>query len=215
MSKENQKAKILAVDDEPRNLRLIEAMLLPLGYDLILEQNSEKVLSRVNELSPDVILMDIRMPYSGLMATKDILEQLPDTKILMLTVSEEETDLIDSIKCGARGYVLKGIDSGDLMLAIRTIAEGGVIFTSALASQLLDDVKSNLEKPKEEYGLTKREMEVLELISRGLSNKEIASELNIGESTVKAHLHNILTKLHLKNRSQAAVFNSKRNLNGN
>ena len=177
--------------------------------------DGREAVDKAVRLQPDVVLMDIRMPYSGLRATQDILKELPETKILMLTVSEEETDLIDSIKSGARGYVLKGIDSGDLMLAIRTIADGGVIFTSALASQLLDDMKSNLEKPREEYGLTRRESEVLELISQGLSNKEIASELSIGESTVKAHLHNILTKLHLKNRSQAAVFNSRRNLNGN
>jgi DNA-binding NarL/FixJ family response regulator len=205
--------KLMIVDDnEIMREGLKVAISRTRQYDLVGEAtDGREAVDKAVRLQPDVILMDIRMPYSGLRATKDILQQLPDTKILMLTVSEEETDLIDSIKSGARGYVLKGIDSGDLMLAIRTIADGGVIFTSALASQLLDDVKSNLEKPKEEYGLTRREMEVLELISEGLSNKEIASELSIGESTVKAHLHNILTKLHLKNRSQAAVFNSKRN----
>jgi DNA-binding NarL/FixJ family response regulator len=184
-------------------------------YDLVGEAtDGREAVDKAVRYHPDVILMDIRMPYSGLRATKDILRELPDTKILMLTVSEEETDLIDSIKSGARGYVLKGIDSGDLLLAIKTIADGGVIFTSSLAHQLLDEVKSNLEKPREQYGLTRRELEVLEQISAGLSNKEIALKLSIGESTVKAHLHNILTKLHLKNRSQAAVFSSKRNLNG-
>ncbi|MBN2077032.1 MAG: response regulator transcription factor [Dehalococcoidales bacterium] len=205
--------KLMIVDDnEIMREGLKVAITRTKQYDLVGEAtDGREAVDKAVRLQPDVILMDIRMPYSGLRATKDILEQLPDTKILMLTVSEEETDLIDSIKCGARGYVLKGIDSGDLMLAIRTIADGGVIFTSALAHQLLDDIKSNLEKPREEYGLTRRETEVLELISEGLSNKEIALKLNIGESTVKAHLHNILTKLHLKNRSQAAVFNSKRN----
>jgi len=182
-------------------------------YDLVGEaSDGRQAVEKAARFRPEIILMDIRMPYSGLQATKDILQQLPDTKILMLTVSEEETDLIDSIKSGARGYILKGIDSGDLLLAIKTIADGGVIFTSSLAHQLLDEMKSNLEKPREQYGLTRREMEVLEQISVGLSNKEIALKLSIGESTVKAHLHNILTKLHLKNRSQAAVFSSKRNL---
>jgi DNA-binding NarL/FixJ family response regulator len=182
-------------------------------YDLVGEaSDGRQAVEKAARFRPEIILMDIRMPYSGLQATKDILQQLPDTKILMLTVSEEETDLIDSIKSGARGYLLKGIDSGDLLLAIKTIADGGVIFTSSLAHQLLDEMKSNLEKPREQYGLTRREMEVLEQISAGLSNKEIALKLSIGESTVKAHLHNILTKLHLKNRSQAAVFSSKRNL---
>jgi DNA-binding NarL/FixJ family response regulator len=182
-------------------------------YDLVGEaSDGRQAVEKAARFRPEIILMDIRMPYSGLQATKDILQQLPDTKILMLTVSEEETDLIDSIKSGARGYILKGIDSGDLLLAIKTIADGGVIFTSSLAHQLLDEMKSNLEKPREQYGLTRREMEVLEQISAGLSNKEIALKLSIGESTVKAHLHNILTKLHLKNRSQAAVFSSKRNL---
>jgi DNA-binding NarL/FixJ family response regulator len=182
-------------------------------YDLVGEaSDGRQAVEKAARFRPEIILMDIRMPYSGLQATKDILQQLPDTKILMLTVSEEETDLIDSIKSGARGYILKGIDSGDLLLAIKTIADGGVIFTSSLAHQLLDEMKSNFEKPREQYGLTRREMEVLEQISAGLSNKEIALKLSIGESTVKAHLHNILTKLHLKNRSQAAVYSSKRNL---
>jgi DNA-binding NarL/FixJ family response regulator len=163
------------------------------------------------ELKPDVVLMDIQMPYSGLQATMDITQALPDTKILIITVSETESDLVEAVKSGARGYLLKGMDARELVAAVRTVASGGAIFTPSIAAKLLDDFKADLNKNStDEVNLTSREMDVLALVANGSSNKEIAKKLSVSEPTVKAHLRNILSKLHMKNRSQAAVYASQR-----
>jgi len=161
-------------------------------------------------LHPDVIIMDIRMPYSGLQATMDIMQALPETKILILTISETEADLIESVKAGARGYLLKGMDADALVSAVRTVAVGGAIFTPSIAAKLLDDFKANLNKNDNDISLTSRETDVLALVANGASNKEIAAQLKVSEPTIKAHLRNILGKLHMKNRSQAAVYASQR-----
>jgi DNA-binding NarL/FixJ family response regulator len=162
------------------------------------------------ELKPDVVLMDIRMPYSGLQATMDITQALPDTKILIITVSDTEADLVEAVKAGARGYLLKGMDAKELVTAVRTVAGGGAIFTPSIAAKLLDDFKADLNKNADDVNLTEREMDVLMLVAKGASNKEIAKKLDVSEPTVKAHLRNILSKLHMKNRSQAAVYASQR-----
>jgi DNA-binding NarL/FixJ family response regulator len=161
------------------------------------------------KLHPDVITMDMWMPYSGLHATIDIMQVLPETKILILTASETGVDLVESIKAGARGYVIKDMNAGDLVNAVRTVAAGGAFFTPSIAAKLLDDFKLNLLKNTDGVSLTAREDEVLALVANGASNKEIALTLNISEPTVKAHLRNVLSKLHLKNRSQAAVYASQ------
>ena len=177
--------------------------------------DGREAVSKAVKLQPDVILMDVRMPYSGLKATVDIAQSLPDTKILILTVSETEEDLVESIKAGARGYMLKGMDSKDLVAAVRTVAAGGAIFTPSIAVKLLNDFKTDFTHANNERTLTERESDVLTLVAKGSSNKEIGEQLNVSESTVKAHLRNILTKLHLKNRSQAAVYASQRKWLGN
>jgi two-component system NarL family response regulator len=173
--------------------------------------DGSEAVKKAMKLHPDVIVMDIRMPYSGLQATMDITQALPDTKILMLTVSETEADLVESVKAGARGYMLKGMGAEELVAAVRTVASGGAIFTPSIAAKFLDEFKADLNKDKDDASLTSREMEVLVLVANGASNKEIAKKLDVSEPTIKAHLRNILSKLHMKNRSQAAVYASQRN----
>jgi two-component system NarL family response regulator len=173
--------------------------------------DGSEAVKKAMKLHPDVIVMDIRMPYSGLQATMDITQALPDTKILMLTVSETEADLVESVKAGARGYMLKGMGAEELVAAVRTVASGGAIFTPSIAAKFLDEFKADLNKDKDDASLTDREMEVLVLVAKGASNKEIAKKLDVSEPTIKAHLRNILSKLHMKNRSQAAVYASQRN----
>lgn len=172
--------------------------------------DGSEAVKKAMKLKPDVILMDVRMPYSGLQATMDITQALPDTKILILTISDTEGDLVESVKAGARGYLLKGMDSEELISAVRTVAAGGAIFTPSIAVKLLNDFKADLNKNADEVSLTSRETDILALVANGASNKEIATQLNISEPTVKAHLRNILSKLHMKNRSQAAVYASQR-----
>ncbi len=172
--------------------------------------DGSEAVKKATNLCPDVIIMDVRMPYSGLQATMDITQALPETKILILTVSETEDDLVESVKAGARGYLLKGMDAEELVVAVRTVAAGGAIFTPSIAAKLLDDFKADLNKNADDVNLTSREAEVLALVANDASNKEIAAQLDISEPTVKAHLRNILSKLHMKNRSQAAVYASQR-----
>jgi two-component system nitrate/nitrite response regulator NarL len=174
--------------------------------------DGRQAVHKAAELRPDVILMDINMPYGGLAATVDIMQRFPETKILMLTVSDKEDDLINAVKAGARGYLLKGMMGDQLVAALKSVAEGGAIFTPAMAAKLVEDFRTMDHKSTAETKLTEREMEVLSLVARGASNKEIATQLDVSEPTVKAHLRNIIGKLHLKNRSQAAVYASQHRL---
>lgn len=204
--------KIMIVDDHA---------ILREGLKVVLSRESDfriigeaadgsEAVKKAMKLHPDVIVMDIRMPYSGLQATMDITQALPETKILMLTVSETEADLVESVKAGARGYMLKGMGAEELVAAVRTVAAGGAIFTPSIAAKFLDEFKADLNKDTDNASLTSREMEVLALVANGASNKEIAQKLDVSEPTIKAHLRNILSKLHMKNRSQAAVYASQR-----
>jgi DNA-binding NarL/FixJ family response regulator len=202
---------IMIVDDHAIMREGLKAVLTRQSDFKIVGEASDgkEAVRAAMKLHPDVIIMDVRMPYSGLQATMDISHALPETKILILTVSETEADLVESVKAGARGYLLKGMDAEELMSAVRTVADGGAIFTPSIAAKLLDDFKTNLNKEKEDTNLTSREADVLALVADGVSNKEIALKLNISEATVKAHLRNVLSKLHVKNRSQAAVYASE------
>jgi DNA-binding NarL/FixJ family response regulator len=203
---------ILIVDDHPVMREGLKAVLAGQPDFTIVGEASDgnEAVKKAIKLHPDVITMDIMMPYSGLRATMDIMKELPETQILVLTVSETEADLIESIKAGARGYLLKGMDADELVAAVRTVAGGGAIFTPSIASKLLDDFKADLNKNGNDVNLTSRETDVLALVAKGASNKEIATNLKISEPTVKAHLRNVLSKLHMKNRSQAAVYASQR-----
>jgi len=203
---------IMIVDDHSIMREGLKAVLTKQSdFKIVGEASDGKEAVKVAmKLHPDVIIMDIRMPYSGLQATMDISQALPETKILILTVSDTEADLVESVKAGARGYLLKGMDAEELVTAVRTVASGGAIFTPSIAAKLLDDFKADLNKSADDVNLTNREADVLALVADGASNKEIAAKLNISEPTVKAHLRNVLSKLHMKNRSQAAVYASQR-----
>jgi DNA-binding NarL/FixJ family response regulator len=174
-------------------------------------QDGQEALDKATELMPDVILMDIYMPGGdGLEATRRIKEALPYTKIIILTVSEEDSSLFEAIKSGAHGYLLKKIEAEELFKMIRGVSQGEAPISRATASKILSEFakqggeESSAKGPGET--LTRREREVLELLTKGATNKEIANTLCISENTVKNHLRNILEKLHLENRVQAVVF---------
>jgi DNA-binding NarL/FixJ family response regulator len=168
---------------------------------------------------PDIILMDIQMPNcGGLDATRALAPQLPDTKIVILTVSDRDEDLFDAIKAGAKGYILKMSASANEMLdSLEAVAAGQAIFTPVMATKLVAEFsaiareRERLRLPMpasaaEIASLTDREREVLEWVAAGQTNKQIAAALNIAENTVRAHLRNILDKLHVNNRVQAAAY---------
>ena len=163
--------------------------------------------------APDVMVMDVRMPQlSGIEAAIKIKESLPHTKILMLTISDEEDDLYEAIKAGANGYLLKEISIDEIGNAVRSVHAGQSLISPSMASKLLNEFASMIKREEEEKEqvpapkLTPREMEVLEHVAKGMNNREIAKALFISENTVKNHVRNILEKLHLHSRMEAVVY---------
>ena len=183
------------------------------GVEVVGEaEDGDEAIRKATELAPDVVLMDVRMPrVSGIEATRAIAEVVPTTKILMLTVSDEEEDLYDAIKAGANGYLLKEISIEEVATAIRTVVSGQSLISPSMASKLLSEFTNLAKKADERQAapmprLTERELEVLKLVAQGMSNREIAGELFISENTVKNHVRNVLEKLHLHSRMEAVVY---------
>jgi len=170
-----------------------------------------EAIELARETIPDVILMDIAMPRcNGIEATRQIKRELPSVKIVILTVSDEENDLFDAIKSGADGYLLKDLKASELFDMLHIIVRGEVLLSGVVAGRILEEFRSHpaTDSPRGEITdpLSPRELEVLQLVVDGATNNEIASALVISEGTVKNHLKNILEKLHLRNRIQAAVY---------
>jgi two-component system NarL family response regulator len=166
--------------------------------------------------APDVVLLDVRMPRrTGVEACRAIKEAVPTTKIIMLTVSDEEADLYESVKNGAAGYLLKDSSIEEVAQAIRVVNEGQSLISPSMAVKLIDEFKQ-MSKPDRETGpalrLTDRELEVLRLVAKGLNNREVAKELFISENTVKNHVRNILEKLQLHSRMEAVMYAMKEKL---
>ena len=172
--------------------------------------DGEEAIAMARELMPDVILMDIRLPgMSGVEATRIIKNEMPTVEIVMLTASEDDAHLFDSLKAGAQGYVLKNVASQELAKLIHGVLAGEAAISGVMASKILAELNKNETKEERELSgteLTKREIEVLKLIGEGFSNRQISGKLFVTESTVKKHVRNILQKLHLQNRVQVALY---------
>ncbi len=168
-------------------------------------------------LHPDVVVMDIRLlGGSGIDACEQIVERVPDTKVIMLTSYAEDEMLFDAIAAGACGYVLKQIGNDDLIRALETVARGEALLDPALTQRVFDRVR---EAARKEHGeafanLTDQEMRVLAQVAEGKTNREIAGELYLGEGTVRNYVSSILSKLDLSNRTEAAAYAVKHDLNG-
>jgi two-component system nitrate/nitrite response regulator NarL len=168
-------------------------------------------VKRAKQLHPDIVLMDVDMPgISGREALKMMLEELPRLPVLMLTVSEASEDLLDTLQSGAKGYLLKNIDAEYFVDAIRRAARGEAVVSPEMTGKLVAGLKAPSRETAagvpEKDRLSAREREILALVARGASNKEIARETSLAESTVKIHVQNILRKLNLSSRVQAAVY---------
>jgi len=182
--------------------------------------DGREALEKARELMPDLILMDIHMPgWDGLKATRLIKGEMPYVKIVMLTISDDDKDLFEAIKQGAQGYLLKNIEPEELFEMLRGVYRGEAPISGLTAARILDEFTRLAQKEDydaiSEDSLTLREKEVLRLVAKGATNKEIASQLFIAENTVKNHLRNILAKLHLQNRVQAAAYALREGLIGN
>ena len=208
------KLRVLIVDDHA---------LFRRGLQMVLEQEPDievvgeasdgsDAVEKAKALNPDVVLMDVRMPRrSGIQAAGDIRDMLPGAKILMLTISDEEADLYESIKAGASGYLLKEISIEEVADAIRSVWAGQSRISPSMASKLLSEFAAISQRAGDRRDLaaaklTDREMQVLKLVAQGRGNKDIAEELFISENTVKNHIRNILDKLHLHSRMEAVVY---------
>lgn len=207
--------KVLIVDDHTLFRRGIAAVLSNQPDLKVVGEASDGLdaIKKTKEIAPDVVLMDLNMPRcSGLEATQALQAEMPQVNILVLTVSENESDLFTAMKFGARGYILKNAEPEELTHAIFHIARGGVIVSPLMATKLLTEFKdlravSERESVQQANAiLSPREGEVLQLVAKGATNKEIGESLFISENTVKTHLQNIMEKLHLVNRSQAAAY---------
>ena len=165
--------------------------------------NGEEAVRMAHRLQPDVVLMDLLMPVmDGIAATERIRKELPETEVLALTSVLEDDKVVGAVRAGAIGYLLKNTDAEELGRAIKAAAAGKVQMAPEAAARLLREVRA----PENPEALTGRETEVLELLARGRSNKQIARSLYVGERTVKTHVSHILTKLGVKSRTQAALY---------
>jgi DNA-binding NarL/FixJ family response regulator len=161
-------------------------------------------LALARQQLPDVMLLDITMPGGGLRAAQDISAQCPATRVVMLTASEDEDDLLAAMKAGASGYVLKGAGATELLDVVRSVSAGEVYVAPSLAWGLLREMSKPRSGPLDE--LTAREREVLEGVAAGRSNQEIAHDLGLAEKTIKHYMTNILGKLQVRSRVEAALI---------
>lgn len=166
-----------------------------------------EAVQKACDLTPDVILMDMAMPrMGGLEAIQKIKEQSPDARILVLTSFSDDETVFPAIKAGALGYLLKNSSPDRLLHAIRDVNQGKPSMSSDIANKLMLELQRKSNLPLTEDPLTEREMDVLKLVAHGMTNQEIAEKLVITEGTVRTHVSNILSKLHLANRTQAALY---------
>lgn len=210
--------RIVIVDDHPL---FREGVAMTLNSDELIEvvaegQNSDEAIQLAEEHMPDMMLLDISMPGGGIETAKAISLNCPVVKIAMLTVSEREDDVMQSLNAGADGYILKGVGGRELIDIVKRIHRGESYITPQLAARMLTEIKKPAP-PQAQSGdlfssLTSREEQILESVSRGLSNKEIGRELNITEKTVKHYVTNVLQKLQVRNRVEAALMAQKRSL---
>ena len=203
--------RVLLVDDHALFRAGLATLLKAWGLQVVSQAgNGEEAIAKAREFHPDLIFMDINMPsLNGLEATRVIKTESPDTKIVILTVSDDEQDLFEAIKSGAEGYLLKNLREEEFADLVHRIDHGEPVMSPILAKKLLLEFARMREEKQHldtDVGLTTREQEVLEELARGETNKEIAAALYISENTVNYHMKNILSKLHLRNRTQVVAW---------
>jgi len=164
-------------------------------------------LHQVRQLTPDVVLMDIYMPgCDGITATRMIHQEMPNVRVVILTVSQDDQNLFAAVKSGAQGYLLKRIGPRELTDMVKAAARGEASVSASTAARIIAEFARQADTPRSGDGLTPREQAVLALVAQGLRDKEVAGELGLSEHTVRNHLRNALDKLHLKNRVEGAAY---------
>jgi len=212
--------KILLADDHALFLEGLRNLLTLNGIQVIATaRNGLEAVEKTLQLRPDIVLMDIRMPVcDGVTAARLIKAELPECKVVMLTTSSDEPDLVEAVKSGVDGYLLKSLEAGPFLTYLKGLERGEAAISRELAGTLLKIVSRQNEicspdtTAAEKFHLTSRQIEILQLVAQGLSNKEISRCLSVSEHTVKYHLGEIYQRLNLKNREQAAEYARKNGL---
>jgi two-component system, NarL family, nitrate/nitrite response regulator NarL len=206
----NNVIRVVVADDHPLFREgVINSLRGSEDIEVIAEAcDAHEAIAEVRDKVPDVVLLDVTMPGDGIQAARVIGASCPATRIIMLTVSEDEDDLMAAMKAGARGYVLKGVSAGELITVVKSVSAGEVYVAPALAFGLLREMgKPRQASPVAE--LSSRERQVLELVAAGLSNQEIGVRLGLAEKTIKHYMTNVLTKLQVRSRVEAALLAAK------
>jgi DNA-binding NarL/FixJ family response regulator len=206
--------KVLLVDDHPLFLDGLKNLLTSRGVQVVgCARDGLEALDKARTLHPEVILMDIHMPQlDGLAALRLIKAELPDIRIVMLTMSAEDEDLFEAIKCGACGYLLKTQDTDEFFALLQDVARGEVALSPGLAARILSEfgrqagAASAVENKEGRASLSAREIEVLTLVAQGLTYKEAGAKLCLSERTIKYHMGEIIARLHLENRTQVVEY---------
>lgn len=201
--------RIVVADDHPLFRGGVVLTLVEHGgFEVVAEVGSAaEAVAETERLLPDIVLLDISMPGSGLTAASRIGRCFPAVAIVMLTVSEADEDLLAALKAGARGYVLKGVSAEELIRVLLSVSDGGSYVSPSLAGRVLAAMQGRRGAAQIDSGeeLSRREENILRLVAIGLSNKEIALQLDLQEKTVKNYMTNILQKLQVRNRVEAAL----------
>lgn len=205
----SERISILVADDHPLFREgVVHSLAAEADFDVVGQASSgEDALRMACDLVPDVVMLDITMPGWGGIATADkIRTACPAAKVLMLTVAEDEDKLLASFKAGARAYVLKGVSAHELARVVRSVAQGEVYVTPSLAAGILVTLTRSPAPQDPLQELTERESEILKLVVDGLTNREIGERLHLSEKTIKHYITNILEKLHVRSRMEAAML---------
>jgi NarL family two-component system response regulator LiaR len=215
MTEEDKPIRILIADDHQLVRQGLVALLsVKPGVEVIGQAaDGVEAVELAHSLGPDIILLDLLMPHkSGIEATREIKADNPDARILIITSFAEDENVYQAIKAGALGYLLKDSSPQELMQAIHDVCDGRLVLHPNIALKLIQELNRPTDSQPTEDPLTEREVEVLKLVAKGRSNQEVAKELIISERTVGAHVSNILGKLHLANRTQAALYALRKGL---
>ena len=214
-SPSGNRLRIAIVDDHPM---FRDGVAVTLASDTMIElvgqgSTAEHAIQIAQDILPDVLLLDISLPGGGIQATREIARLFPYIKVIMLTASENEEHVSGALEAGARGYILKGIGAAELLRTVHAVNNGESYVSPQLAARLLTTMRNRPPAPAVEDplpSLTKREEQILDAVANGRTNKEVANQLNISEKTVKHYMTNIMHKLQVRNRVEAALMAKKK-----